>query len=159
MKQKNDRITDHLVEFHRAHKIFAQRVQQELKRAERYCEFLSLMVIDITSLSKFARKKARLGPGWQTLEENLENTIRRSVRETDIVSKFEKGRLALLLTETPKEGANCVRRRLTEELKMFVSSSFKVPQGWEAPAEIVSFPDKENGKERFLAFTQGFERG
>lgn len=159
MQQKKDGIASQLVEFHRPHKIFGLRTQQELKRAERYCEFLSLVVIDITSLSKFAQKKNKVLQNSKELEQDLENMIRKSVRETDIVSKFEKNRLALLLSETPKEGANCVCRRLEDEIRMFASSSLKVPQGWKTPTQIVSFPDKENGKERFLAFVQRFELG
>ena len=159
MKQKGDLPINQLVELHRSHKIFGLRTKQELKRAERYCEFLSLMMIDITSLTKFAQKSSKFKRNLTGLQQNLENTIRKNVRETDIVSRFENNRLALLLSETSKEGANCVCKRLKEEIKTFASDSIKIPQSWEAPMEIVSFPDKEDGRERFLAFTQKFESG
>lgn len=158
MKKKELSINQ-LVEFHRSHKIFGLRAEQELKRAERYCEFLSLVIIDIASLAKFAQKADRTRQNLTELQENLEGMIRKSVRETDVVSKFKDNRLALLLSETPKEGANCVCNRLKGEVRTFASNSVKIPQGWEAPMETVSFPDKENGRERFLAFIQRFELG
>ena len=155
MKQKEKSI-DQLVEFHRSHKIFGLRARQELKRAERYCEFLSLVTIDITSLSQFAPMDRKNRQSSTSLQQDLEKVIRGNVRETDIVSKFENNRLALLLSETPPEGANCLCKRLKEGIRAFTSSWLKLPQQWEAFAEIVSFPDKEEGRERFLTFTEKF---
>jgi hypothetical protein len=43
-------------DLYRPHQIFGLRAKEELKRAERYSDFLSLIVVDITSLIKFARK-------------------------------------------------------------------------------------------------------
>ena len=159
MKRKDRASANQIVEFHRPHKIFGLRTKQELKRAERYCEFLSLVIIDVASLSKFAEKTLKVARKTEELQRNLEGMIRESVRETDVVSQFENNRLALLLSETPKEGADCVCQRLKEEIKTFASSSVKVPKEWEAPMEIVSFPDKEDGRERFLTFAQKFELG
>lgn len=159
MKQKANLSTDELVEFHRPHKIFALRTKQELKRAERYCEFVSLVMIDITSLAKFSQKANRPNQNSKEIQQNLENIIRKNVRETDIVSGFENNRLALLLSETPREGADCVCSRLREAVKVFSSNLVKVPQTWEVPTEIVSFPDKEDGREKFLAFAQRFQLG
>ncbi|HEX9916143.1 MAG TPA: diguanylate cyclase, partial [candidate division Zixibacteria bacterium] len=137
MKEKKCEATDPLVEFHRPHKFFGLRTWQELKRAERYCEFLSLMVIDISSLSKFSQKKNKTEQSPKELEESLERIIRKNVRETDIVSRFEKNRLALLLSETPKEGASCVCRRLEEEIRAYASDILMTPQDWKTHIEIV----------------------
>ena len=157
MKQNQNLSADQLTEFHRSHKIFGLRTKKELKRAERYCEFLSLLVVDIASLSKFAQRKDGTGQSSEKIQDALENVIRKSVRETDIVSKFENNLLALLLPETPKEGANCLSGRLKEGTRAFASSLIKLPQNWEAPVEMVSFPDKDNGRERFLSFAKKFE--
>jgi GGDEF domain-containing protein len=110
-------------DLYRPHQMFGLRAKEELKRAERYADFLSLVVIDITSLIKFARKY-----GVQDLASpnelpgNLESVIRKSVRETDIVSGFEKNRLGLLLFETPIDGANCLVQRLGAEIKDYLFS-------------------------------------
>lgn len=142
-------------DLYRPHQIFGLRAKEELKRAERYSDFLSLIVIDTTSLVKFARKygtenftvpKELLG--------NLESVIRKSVRETDIISGFEKNRLGLLLFETPLNGANCLAKRLGEKIKDFVSGTVKTPQHWQVPMEVISFPEKENSEETFLSFVR-----
>ncbi len=159
MKPKASTFTNQLVEFHRPHGIFGLRTNQELKRAERYCEFLSLVMIDIASLTRFPQKVNKSRQDFCEIQQELENIIRKSVRETDVVSGFEDNRLALLLSETPREGANCLCDRLREGIKAFASNLIKVPHSWEVPVEIVSFPDKEDGRERFLAFTQRFQLG
>lgn len=140
---------------YRPHQIFGLRAHEELKRAERYADFLSLVIIDITSLIKFARKygvQDLVAPN--ELLGNLESMIRKSVRETDIISGFEKNRLGLLLFETPLDGANCLAKRLGERIKDFVSGSVKTPQLWQVPMEVASFPEKENSEKTFLSFVR-----
>lgn len=140
-------------DLYRPHQMFCLRAQEELKRAERYSDFLSLIMIDITSLIKFARKYGMQNFAVpKELLENLERIIRKTVRETDIVSGFEKNRLALLLFETPLDGANSLAKRLGGEIKDFVSGSVKTPQQWQVPMEVVSFPERENSEETFLSF-------
>lgn len=140
-------------ELYRPHQIFALRTKEELKRAERYSDFLSLIVIDITSLIKFARKYGVKNYDFPTeLLESLEKTIRKSVRETDIVSGFEQNKLGLLLFETPLGGANSLTKRLGEKIKDFVTGSVRTPQTWQVPMEVASFPEKENSEETFLSF-------
>jgi GGDEF domain-containing protein len=140
-------------DLYRTHQIFSLRAKEELKRAERYSDFLSLIVIDITSLIKFARKYGVENFAFpKELLENLEKIIRKSVRETDIVSGFEQNRLGLLLFQTPLEGANCLSKRLGEKIKDFVSGSVKTPQHWQVPMEVATFPEKENSEETFLSF-------
>ena len=139
-------------ELYRPHQIFGMRATEEIKRAERYSDFLSLIVVDITSLLKFARKYGVQNFVFpRELLENLEQMIRESVRETDIVSGFEKNKLGLLLFETPLDGANCLAKRLGDSIKDFVSGSVKTPQRWQVPIEVVSFPEKENSEETFLS--------
>ncbi len=140
-------------DLYRPHQIFGLRAREEIKRAERYSDFLSLIVVDITSLVKFARKYGvRNFEFPRELLEYLEEMIGKSVRETDLVSGFEKNKLGLLLFETPLDGANCLARRLGERIKDFVSGSVKTPQTWQVPMEVVSFPEKENSEKTFLSF-------
>jgi two-component system cell cycle response regulator len=139
-------------DLYRPHQIFGLRAREEIKRAERYSDFLSLIVVDITSLVKFARKYGvRNFEFPQGLLGYLEEMIRKSVRETDLASGFEKNKLGLLLFETPLDGANCLARRLGERIKDFVSGSVKTPQMWQVPMEVVSFPEKESSEKTFLS--------
>jgi GGDEF domain-containing protein len=144
---------------YRPHTIFGLRAREELKRAERYSDFLSLIVIDVTSLAKFARKHGLQKFAFpKELFENLEEMIRKSVRETDIISGLEKNKLGLLLFETPLEGANCLVKRLGERIKDFVSGSVRTPQGWQIPMEVASFPEKESSEKTFLSFVKNHFR-
>jgi len=136
------------------HRSFALRAEHELKRAERYCEFLSLLIIDLSSLSKFAKRGAlksyrRMG----VFLEELEGLVQKSVRETDLVSGIEDHKLLLLLSETPKEGARSLAKRLGERVKYYISNAVKTPPGWHVPMNIFSYPDR-GGKGRFLNFIQ-----
>ncbi len=137
-------------DLYRPHQIFGLRAREELKRAERYSDFLSLVVIDITSLVKFARKYGVRNfafPG--EFLESLEAMIRKSVRETDLISGFEKNKLGLLLFETPLDGANSLVKRLGEKIKDFLSGSVRTPESWQPPIEIASFPEEENSEKTF----------
>ena len=141
-------------QFYKRHRNFGLRAKQELKRAERYCEFLSLLVVDLSSLAKFAKGGAM--KSYQRVEtffEELERLVKGSVRETDLVSGVEDQKLLLLLSETPKEGAKSLSKRLGERVKYFVSSTLKTPPGWQVPMNILSYPDRK-GKDKFLGFIQ-----
>ncbi|MGB2697235.1 MAG: diguanylate cyclase [Candidatus Zixiibacteriota bacterium] len=147
------RVNNSGKELYRLHQIFGLRAKEELKRAERYSDFLSLIVIDITSLIKFARKYGVKNYDFpRELLDSLEKTIIKSVRETDIVSGIEQNKLGLLLFETPLDGANCLTKRLGEKIKDFVTGSVRTPQTWQVPMEVASFPEKENSEETFLSF-------
>lgn len=140
---------------YRPHRIFGLRAREELKRAERYSDFLSLIVIDVTSLAKFARKYGLQNFAFpRELFKNLEEMIGKSVRETDIISGLEKNKLGLLLFETPLEGANCLAKRLGERIKDFVSGSVRTPQSWQISMEVASFPEKESSEKTFLSFVR-----
>jgi diguanylate cyclase (GGDEF)-like protein len=90
---------------------FERRFTQELRRAERYCEFLSLVLIDMSSAladqSSSAEAKA---------VKDLGQLVGHTVRATDVLAKLGKNRLAVLLTETPKEGAFRLAERLNEKI-------------------------------------------
>ena len=122
---------------------------------QRYSEFLSLIVVDLKSLKKFALSgKTKYYRNPEGFFIDLEKLIKNSVRETDIVSGFENDKLGLLLSETPEDGADCLVKRLDENLKCFVSNYFKVPHEWRPCYEIVSFPEKEDAREEFSSFVQ-----
>jgi hypothetical protein len=79
--------------------------------------------------------------------------ILKSVRETDLVSGVQDQRLLLLLSETPKEGAKSLAKRLGERVKYYISNAIKTPPGWQVPMNIFSYPDRK-GKDKFLGFIQ-----
>lgn len=155
---QNNEEREAMDQFYERHSDFGLRAKQELKRAERYCEFLSLLVLDLSGLTRLAKRGSLRGyRRVETLLEDIEKVVKdrksRVVRETDIISRIENQKLLLLLPETPKEGAKVLAKRLGETLKYRISSFLKTPPGWQVPMNILSYPDRK-GKERFLGFVQ-----
>ena len=142
---------DNLNYIFKSHKNFSLRAVQELKRAERYSEFISLILIDMEKwlgpLSK-KQKEAFLPGNW---EKELYDLITRETRQTDVVSGLEKHKMALLLTETSPEGAKVLAKRLTQEIALILAAERKKLLDPKAMMKIVSFPDKVKGKEKFLS--------
>lgn len=149
-----------LKRLYRSHKNFGLRATEELRRAKRYSEFLSLILLDLKSLNGLVKNSGiKNYKNPRNFFSGLEKFIRISVRETDIVSGLEDQRLALLLFETPKDGAFCLSKRLNQEIKYFIENSINGPkskasQNLKIKTKIVSFPDEDSGENQFLNFVQ-----
>jgi len=121
---------------------FGNLISYELRRAERYRIFLSLVVFNIGpilelggngSLSKDAEKEQFLG--------NLFEMLKGSVREVDLLSSHGGLRIGVLLPETPRQGAEAAARRISETVYKFCNDYFRQPADYLVPVEISSFPD------------------
>ncbi|MBD3232165.1 MAG: hypothetical protein GF315_00410, partial [candidate division Zixibacteria bacterium] len=105
-----------LHEIFKSHENFGLKAHQELKRAERYCEFISLVIVSVRKNGSFPNEfdkradsdDARL----DTIYEGLRGFISKSVRITDYVSGVEDDKLGLLLVETPEKGAVSLVNRI-----------------------------------------------
>ncbi len=125
---------------------FERRFAQELRRAERYCEFLSLVLIDTSSVlsDQSSKMKARVLEG-------LGNLIGDTIRATDILTSLGKGRLVLLLTETPKEGALRLAKRLSEKIaRTTLPEELKLLKDGVVNVGIASFPEDGGDREDLL---------
>ncbi|MCL6583943.1 MAG: diguanylate cyclase [bacterium] len=96
------------------------RLDEEMKRAKRYNQFLSLVLVSVTSPSE-----EQLG---QTSEERgsmfmkkLGEFIKANLRDTDILSLYNEDVLALILPETNIEGAVCLSERLKDQVLFALS--------------------------------------
>lgn len=126
---------------------FSSRFDFELRRAERYRIFLSLVVFNlgpvlenIADNGKEAREKK------EEFLEALRDNIRRSVREIDAISNSGMSRVALLFPETTRQGAEAAARRISNILNNFCSDYFKKPIDILLPIEISSFPDASGAR-------------
>jgi diguanylate cyclase (GGDEF)-like protein len=125
---------------------FDRRFTQELRRAERYCEFLSLVLIDASSM--LAEQSTQKGAkALKDLGALVENTV----RATDVLAKLGKNRLAILLTETPKEGAFRLAERLSEKITSTTLSQ-ELEKLKEEPLNIgiASFPEDGGSRDDLL---------
>lgn len=147
-----------LEEIMKSHRLFGLQALRELKRAERYCEFLSLVVLDLAGLVSSKSKLFATYPlaKRQNLLPELRDFISRSVRETDLVSDFERDRLGLLLSETPHEGAKSLAKRLEENIRSFLSDRLEPSVPIQVPLKIVSYPDKVKGRDEISSVIQEF---
>ncbi|NLI16121.1 MAG: diguanylate cyclase [candidate division Zixibacteria bacterium] len=112
---------------------FMSRTSQELKRAQRYLDFLSYLIVDTSHLKNIEFDNSRSGNDFYR---KLRHHIRISIRQTDIISGFNKGKICILLVDTPAEGATAVERRLQESIRYFLHEIINSPKNWKV--EIVS---------------------
>ena len=114
---------------------FLSKVDLELKRAERYSVFVSLVVFDLT----FVRDQ--FGPDAPGKVLRLFESTRAKVREIDQVSVIDDYKLVLLLPETPRQGAEIAGRRVNELLRDMLSMEATETAERVIPMEMASYPD------------------
>lgn len=118
---------------------FVARAEQELKRAERYLSFVSLVTFEVVPI----------GYGWdEELKKKVADVAGHSVRETDLVGVSDTHRVAVLLVETPRRGAERAAERIAGQL-LEVCLKEKGTRNLEII--IHAFPEDPQGKENFLS--------
>lgn len=115
-------------------KPFVERVGQELQRAERYRIFVSLIVLNLDSLQND-----------QTVDasdfDSLVNLIQGNTRSIDSAALIDSHKMALLLPETPRQGAEIAARRVTELIRQTWPASLDTGVDQVIPLEMASYPD------------------
>ena len=87
---------------------FDARVEEEVKRAERYRERFLLTVL---SVSDFDRLADQNGTVWnESFQKEFAQALRRNVREVDAVARIGDGRFAVLSPASDKDGGAFLRR-------------------------------------------------
>lgn len=120
--------------------IFARRINYELKRAERYRIFVSLVVFNITPMLEYLNRIEASRPKADFLAA-IGEVLKKSVREIDAVSNSGRERIGLLFPETSRQGAEAATRRISDALNIFYANYFGQPADYPVPVEISSFPD------------------
>lgn len=130
---------------------FAERTRQERSRAERYCLFLSMVLIDLNDLSRTAvdrRAAETIKP--EVLCRDLELGLRASVRESDVVATLDRNRIGLLLMETSRSGLEVVRRRVDGFVRDYAKATLRLPFEPQLAIQDASFPEEPD---RFSSLT------
>jgi GGDEF domain-containing protein len=121
---------------------FVSRISYELKRAERYRIFLSLVIFNVGPVLDIVSEEEKKGHGARTeFLDSLGDVVRRSVREIDAVSNHGRTKIGLLFPETPRQGAEAAARRIAHQISAFCKDYFRTPVEYLLPVEISSFPD------------------
>jgi GGDEF domain-containing protein len=118
---------------------FARQAERELRRAERYPSFVSLIAFEIIPV----------GYSWDDeLKKKVAEVVKLSLRETDVVGVSNAFRLGVLLVETPRRGAERAAERIAGQLLEFC---MKEKGKSKLEMRIHSFPEDPQGKENFLS--------
>ncbi len=121
---------------------FAERISYELKRAERYRYFVSLVIFNIGPIIDLGGNGQLRREEQQTdFVDQVRNIISKIAREIDAVSNQNLTKIGLLLPETSRQGAESAARRISSSLAQFCTDYFKKPSDYLVPVEISSFPD------------------
>jgi len=96
---------------------FNQRLEEELKRAQRYHHSTGLIMIDIDDF-KLVNDHYGHQAGDAVLVE-LARIFKRRVRATDIVCRYGGEEFCILLPETDARGSKCFAERLREAVEHF----------------------------------------
>ena len=117
----------------------------ELKRAERYRNFLSLLVLNLSEfLSTAGRRKINSQQDTEQFIESAISRIRGVARETDMISGANNQHLVMLLPETDRSGALAAGERFQKLLAEFLSDFLESDYSFNIPVEITSFPDQSS---------------
>ena len=127
---------------------FKIRAMEEVQRVKRYPSFVSLLSLDLSHIDNDDELEnfENLGKFYGALKELIE----KSIRETDLISDIYKGKIAILLIETPKNGAMALSERLKESIKYFLCNNTKSPLKWRVPSKESSFPGPNNDEKSFV---------
>lgn len=122
----------------------------ELKRAERYRNFLSLLVLNLSEfLSSAGRRKITSQEEADEFIRLLMDRVKHEARETDMISNLDDARLVMILPETDRTGAEIACGRMKELLSEFLSEFLDSSYRFDVPAEISSFPDQQTDEVSF----------
>ena len=114
----------------------------ELKRAERYRNFLSLLILNLSEfLTNAGRRKMTSASDINKFMETIVNRMKLEARETDVISPFDNDQVVMLLPETDQSGAQKAAERFQELITEFISDFLGSDYEFNVPLEISSFPD------------------
>jgi len=114
---------------------FIEAADLELKRAERYRIFVSVVLIDFHPAGHSDSDHEVL-----TTDEVLD-LVRRNIRAFDQAAVVDNSRLALLLPETSRQGAEAAARRLTTIIRDRRAQQSEILREQTIPLEMASYPD------------------
>lgn len=169
-------VTDGLTGLYN-HRYFQEQLQDELDRATRFNQSVSLIMLDF---DRFKRFNDTFGhPAGDRLLHDAARLLRQSIRRIDIPARYGGEEFAVILPETDKAGAMVLAERIrqTMETHLFqdnrgrpvvtVTVSLGVatyPEDASTRQELVSCSDlalyraKKNGRNRTVAFGQNSEQ-
>ncbi len=122
------------------HSSFLAQADLELKRAERYRIFVSLIVLDLSIVEK------HLGADAEKTVKEIMSLAASRIRVTDTVTLLDDSHVALLFPETPRQNAMIAGRRITDMVRRTLSDHLGQTIEDAVPMETASYPDAAGAK-------------
>lgn len=135
--------------------IFKARATEEIKRAKRYPTFISLVILDVSHIDSSVEIE-----NFSDLNQfyiSLRDLVKKSARETDLISSNGSGKIAILLIETPREGALAFSERLRKTVRYFLCNNTRSPVNWRVPTKESYFPGLTEEDNSILAVLDTME--
>lgn len=120
---------------------FQLRLAQEIKRAERYREPLSLVVIDIAALNKYIND---IGSYYgDIIVKKIAEILRKGLRGSDVITRLGTDKFAVILTKTLKQPAAIIGRRFKSIIEGYPFYGIEnFPEGkLTASVAVASYPE------------------
>jgi len=108
-RQRKLAISDGLTGLYN-HRHFQERWRREVKRAQRYGQSVSLMIIDVDKFKNFNDTMGH--PQGDQLLRNLSLLLQRSVRDVDLVARYGGEEFVIMLPETRKDDGVILAERV-----------------------------------------------
>jgi diguanylate cyclase (GGDEF)-like protein len=119
---------------------FDARVEEEVKRAERYRERFLLTVL---AVPEFDRLSDQNGPVWvESFQKEFGQTLRRNVREVDALARIGEGRFAVLSPASDKDGGAFLKRLESLLAQLPAVRALGRPDGVRLSGRQFYFPDE-----------------
>lgn len=120
---EKENITDPLMQIYNR-RYFQTKLDQEIKRSERYAHPLSLVMLDIDHFKKINDVHGhQIGDNVLIV---LASILKLNVRKIDVVARYGGEEIAVILPETDKDGAYIAAEKIRKKIE---DHSFDIPGG------------------------------
>ncbi|MDH5677483.1 MAG: diguanylate cyclase [Nitrospinota bacterium] len=107
-------VTDGLTKLYN-HRFFTRALEKEIRRCQRYSATMAVLMVDVDHFKNFNDTFGHVQ--GNVILTTLADILKRSARDTDIVARWGGEEFALILTETPREKAEMVAKRIRKEVE------------------------------------------
>lgn len=131
---------------------FHERISEEVKRAKRYHLSTSLLMIDIDYVEKYKDPSAKAKRSFDVILQEISQMVRSYVRETDVITRYDENKFAIILIQSNKSNAILVaeRIRLAIEMRLFATESAKRQGAIIVSLGVSAFPEDARTKLELL---------
>lgn len=142
-------ITDELTGLYN-YRYLQQRLDEEIERAKRYSKDLSLLMLDVDDFKHFNDTHGHIA-GDRALAD-LGRTLRKNVREVDVVCRYGGEEFSVVLPETDAAGAYVVAEKIREAVSLFEFADADHRRGEHITVSVglATFPAHAKDKEALL---------